>query len=70
MAIDNANKRFSILNMRSPIRKPSIIPNGTIASADMYHLLNLYYGITLDAPVTITSGWKRSKLTLDMGMGL
>lgn len=48
--IDSASKRFSIMNMRSPIRRPLFIPNGTIDDGDRYHLLNLYFGIALGFP--------------------
>lgn len=51
MAIDTANKRFSIMSMRSPILKPSIIPDGTIDDGDRYHFLNLYFGIALSGVI-------------------
>jgi len=50
MPIDSAQKRFSIMNMRSPIGRPSFIPDGTIDDGDRYHLINLYFGIALDFP--------------------
>jgi len=54
MAIDSANKRFSIMNMRSPIIRPIFIPDGTVNDGDKYHMLNLYYGIALDPPPAVS----------------
>lgn len=41
------------MNMRSPIGRPSFIPDGTIDDGDRYHLLNLYFGIALDLPSAV-----------------
>lgn len=50
MAIDTAQKRFSMMNFgRQPIL-PLFIPDGSV---DRYHLLNLYSGIILDLPIPI-----------------
>lgn len=50
MAIDTASKRFSMVNFGHVPVTPLIIPDGTVGAGDQYHLLNLYFGITLDAP--------------------
>lgn len=52
MAIDTKAKRFSILNFGSAEGGAELLidPDGTIGSGDQYHLLDLYSGITLDAP--------------------
>ena len=44
MAVDSAAKRFGMLNMRSPIRKPLFIPDGTVDAIDRAHLLSRYGG--------------------------
>lgn len=50
MAIDTAAKRFSMMNMGAHHRI-LIIPDGTISAPDRAHLLGLYSGIALAAPV-------------------
>jgi len=47
MAIDTADKRFSVLGMgRTNPQMP--LPDGTIDSGDMYQILFSYRGITWD----------------------
>lgn len=71
MALDSANKRYSMLNFGNPIIQPLIIPDGTIASADMYHFLNLYYGISLDPPQAVSPIKKVRRLIQNVNrMGL
>ena len=70
MAVDNANKRFSILKLGGVLNSPSFIPDGTVNDGDKYHLLNLYFGIALDALVPFVVPDKRS-LTADFkGRGI
>ena len=45
MAIDSAAKRLSILDFDTAPFVAMPAPDGTIASADMLHLLGLYSGI-------------------------
>lgn len=47
MAIDSANKRFSMINFVNPVSSPLIIPDGLVGDGDRFHFLNLYFGITL-----------------------
>jgi len=55
MAIDTAEKRFSILNFGKYPSLPLIISDGTIGPSDRSHLLNLYSGIALDLPAIVIS---------------
>ena len=59
MSLDSASKRFSMMNIGSPIHNPLFIPNGTISSGDKYHLLGLYFGITLLAPHILAAAIRR-----------
>jgi hypothetical protein len=54
MAIDTANKRFSMMNFGRPPTSPLFPPSGSITEGDRYHLLNLYSGITLSGAVAVT----------------
>jgi len=52
MAIDTAMKRFSMLNMASPIAYVRLFePDGTVDADDRAYLLHLYGGNALDTPV-------------------
>ncbi len=70
MAVDNANKRFSILKMGGVLVSPLFIPDGTVNDGDKYHLLNLYFGIALDALVPFVVPDKRSVTADYKGRGL
>lgn len=51
MAIDTANKRFSMMNLGTQPIFPLFEPSGAITDGNKYHFLTLYDGIALDAPV-------------------
>lgn len=50
MAVDSRDKRFSMIHMGNPTR-PTFLADGFVGSNDMYSLLGLYHGISLDDPV-------------------
>lgn len=50
MAIDTAEKRFSIMNVGTPSTDTIIVADGTIAQGDRQHFLDLYSGILAGAP--------------------
>lgn len=52
MAIDTANKRYSILNFGSTGRNLMAEPDTSVDDADRFQLLNLYAGITLAGGAT------------------
>lgn len=58
MAIDSANKRFSMMNLGTQPIFPLFPPGGTaIDDGDKYHLLGLYSGIALSStPAPIFTG--------------
>lgn len=51
MAIDTAEKRFSMMGFASPIRK-YIVPDGAVDADARSTFLNLYSGITLTASIS------------------
>lgn len=58
MAIDTKAKRYSMLNWASgpSIVKPAFDPDASVDAGDRYHVLNLYSGISLGAPVEEEDG--------------
>lgn len=69
MAIDNVNKRYSMLNFGRQSILPMIKPDNTIDEGDRYHYLSLYFGITLDSltPSTFQVAWAMNS-TLTTGI--
>ena len=53
MAIDTREKRFSMINFGTSIPIALFTPDGAVDADDRAHLLNLYSGITLDAPPVV-----------------
>ncbi len=63
MAIDTAEKRFSMLNFGSTGTVHLLFePDGAVDADDRAHLLDLYSGIALGAPVVVTDS--RSRMLL------
>ena len=50
MAIDTAQKRFSIMHLSMPWRGPAVVPTGTVDAAERVAFLNYYSGIALAPP--------------------
>lgn len=55
MAVDTANKRYSLIGFGSPTPRLLPIPDGTIAAADRAMLLYLYHGMALGAVAEVPS---------------
>jgi hypothetical protein len=51
MAIDTANKRFSMLNFSTVPTLPLFPPSGSINDGDRLHFLDLYSGLAITAPL-------------------
>ena len=51
MAIDTTTKKLSLINFGSPWVSSLPEPDGSLATADLQHLLGLYGGIAVGAPV-------------------
>lgn len=51
MAVDTANKRFSLIGFGSPVPRMLPIPDGAFNAADRAMLLYLYHGLALGAVV-------------------
>lgn len=58
MAIDSANKRFSMMNFGIQPISPLFIPDGTVDAGDKYHMLTLYYGISLSSPTEAVTNYR------------
>ena len=54
MAIDTANKRFSILGLDSPNPVALPKPTGTVGAAERQNFLRKYLGILFGVPATTT----------------
>lgn len=50
MAIDTAEKRFSMIGFGQPVLK-LMTPTGSVDAAQRYVAIDLYSGISLDTPV-------------------
>ena len=57
MAIDSAEKRYSMMNMFTGfgLHLPMFEVDGSVDADDQYHMLDIYSGISLDAPVAVTT---------------
>ncbi|MBL4591190.1 MAG: putative Ig domain-containing protein [Phycisphaerales bacterium] len=55
MAIDTPIKRYSMLNVGSPVVFPLFIPDGVVGINDRFHLLNLYAIISNPPSITSTA---------------
>lgn len=55
MAVDTANKRYSMIGIGSPVPRLLPVPDGAFDAADRSMLLYLYHGITpvVVVPVTV-----------------
>ena len=60
MAIDTRAKRFSMLNFGLPPTLALFEADGTVDADDRAHMLNLYAGIALDAPVAVVASIYRA----------
>ena len=58
MAVDTANKRFSLLGFSQGRGFPYVlpIPDNSFNAGDRYQLVHLYQGISLDAPTGTPAG--------------
>ena len=56
MAVDTANKRFSIGHMLCPWRSALPVPDGTIDASDKLEFMLLYSGISASAGITFVYG--------------
>lgn len=67
MAIDTAEKRYSMIAFGDG-SAPLFEPDSTVDADDMYHLIGLYSGITLDNPTapTFKPGFIRATRTQSM----
>ena len=51
MAVDTANKRYSMLGLGLDFMRLRPVPDGSVDTADRLHFLPLYSGIAASAPV-------------------
>jgi hypothetical protein len=51
MAIDTAEKRFSIVDLSSPWRVQTVVPSGTVDESERAHFIFMYAGISLIAAI-------------------
>ena len=56
MAVDTANKRYSMITLTSPTPFMLPVPDGTIGDADRLMFLHLYHGISISAQAAVTAG--------------
>lgn len=66
MAIDSANKRFSIANLGSQWRRTVIVPDGSVSDGDRAALLGFYSGITFSQSEINTAGKRMSIVNMTM----
>ena len=55
MAVDTREKRFSVMNMGLPIPFNLFEVDGTVNADDKAHLLYLYAGVALAAPIVLVA---------------
>jgi len=62
MAVDTANKRFSMMTLGRPGQPPLFVPDGSIGQGDRQALLGLYSGIAAEEP---TAGGARGGMMVN-----
>ena len=55
MAVDTREKRFSMMNLGTVGQMPGFTPDSSVDADDRAHLLDLYNGIALSAPVSVVT---------------
>lgn len=70
MAVDTAQKRFSIMDICHPVRDGVPRPTGTVNAAERQEFLGLYSGIAAGGGPPVVSGNSIIRLSLSISLGL